>query len=165
MTWGPNEEVTVWYNLDSHIIYQVDGYVGTLTFQSRAGGAYGTHSYVISPGSVKRDGVDFTINFDAYPSPSVNEIYDGIMATFQSSTAAISDCYSAETCLQYDDGTGQNSRRAPPPLLPAIRLLLVLWVLQLLVRRCSRLHHAEREPLSKWTTQRSTFRNTLRLAG
>ena len=111
-----------------------NGYTGTLSFHRRTGGRYGTHSYEVSigaagpyvltadggsgavaagAGSVTRDGVDFpadwSLPFDdagvQHASAWINELYDGIVATYSPATDAIDDCYSTPLALyDFEDG-------------------------------------------------------------
>jgi hypothetical protein len=110
MTWG-NQDISATYNLDSHVIYQFvlgSTYTGKLTFSSRAGGAFGSHQYELGIGHVLRDGIEFPVDFTAtsgHASASVNEIYDGIIATFMPATAAVAECKSAGTCLDVKSGS------------------------------------------------------------
>jgi hypothetical protein len=117
MAWGPQKDVTVWYNLESHVVAYVDlagSFTGTLSFHSRVNGMYGSHTYEIGIGYVRRDGVDFPLSW-AVSSPSLNELYDGMMATFEPATAPIADCYVAHTCLHIpDDGSGNAYFGARP---------------------------------------------------
>jgi hypothetical protein len=105
--------ITVEYNLQSREIYYVGlqgGYAGGLTFHSRTGGAYGTHTYAASVasldgggGQLLRDGVAFAPDWtygtnDAGVSTAsawANEVYDGVMATFDPSVPAVPDCLTA----------------------------------------------------------------------
>jgi hypothetical protein len=103
------------FNVESRVIEQVllsPGYTGQLQFHSRAGGAYGTHQYVISieglgdagtSGEVLRDGVSFAADWgyvtDAgaqQASPWANELYDGLMATFAPAVPAVADCLTSQ---------------------------------------------------------------------
>ncbi len=106
-------------NAQSQVIEFVSlesGYTGTLTFNSRPGGAYGNHTYEIAigvasadggsapsgGGYVKRDGVNFAADWSyahneagtETASAWANELYDGLMATFSPQTPAIDDCWS-----------------------------------------------------------------------
>jgi hypothetical protein len=106
VTWG-NGAILASYNADSHVIHEfaLDAtYRGTVSFASRPGGAYGDHHYEIGIGFVHKDGVDFPLDFPTtrQATASVNEIYDGLMATFMPSTPAVADCGQAETCLHVD---------------------------------------------------------------
>jgi hypothetical protein len=110
MRWGDGA-ISAYYNLDSHVISELllgSAYTGTLSFQSRAGGAYGSHRYSIGVGHVLRDGVEFAVDFSTSPraSAAVDELYDGIMATFASGTAPVADCKSAGVCLALADDRG-----------------------------------------------------------
>ncbi len=113
-------------NAQSQVISFVQlqaGYTGTLTFASRPGGVYGSHTYEITigalsvdgggvdagSGSVKRDGVNFAADWsyahnDAgtqTASAWANELYDALMATFSPTSPAISDCLSIPSA-EYD---------------------------------------------------------------
>jgi hypothetical protein len=107
MTWGPNKDVMFAYNLQSHVVrnVQVSGaYTGTVTFKSRDG----SHTYVLGIGTLKRDGVDFPISF-TWPSASLMEIYNGLMATFVPNSVDSTDCRADGTCLVFpDDGVGES---------------------------------------------------------
>jgi hypothetical protein len=121
---GGTYPLSIYSNLQSGAIHQIvlaDGYTGTLSFHSRAGGAYGSHTYEVSigaagpqaggngaapvdagAGGVKRDGADFAADWSIAPTDAgtyvasawINELYDGIMATFSPSAPAIGDCFS-----------------------------------------------------------------------
>lgn len=106
-----NTQIGVTYNMESHVIMQVAAdktYVGALSFQSRTGGAYGTHSYVIKMGSLTRDGADFPIDWARKPNPALNEIFDGLVATF-GNAAAVGDCQATRACLLAADGGDGNA--------------------------------------------------------
>ncbi|HTQ45587.1 MAG TPA: hypothetical protein VMI75_22665 [Polyangiaceae bacterium] len=122
--------LTLYANMQSGAIYQAlasDGYKGTVSFHSRSGGAYGSHTYEIGVGTttldggpvgagagfVHRDGVDFPADWttpigDAgkhLASPWMNELYDGMMATFSPATPAIGDCMTTPY-VGYNNGDG-----------------------------------------------------------
>jgi hypothetical protein len=106
-----SDQISITYNMESHVILQVSvdkTYVGALTFQSRPGGAFGAHTYVIKMGSLLRDGVDFPINWALTPNPALNELYDGLIATFGSGPA-VTDCEAVRTCLLAADGGDGNA--------------------------------------------------------
>jgi hypothetical protein len=112
---------TVSYNLDSRVIWQVatnspNG--SKLTFHARAGGPYaaggpdgGPSTYEIGFGNdpdagtgyVRKNGVDLPADWNdaqddagAYHASAwVNELYDGIMATFAPGVPAVPDCRDA----------------------------------------------------------------------
>jgi hypothetical protein len=110
---------TLSINMQSRVIEQVTlnpGYTGQLPFHSRSGGAYGTHTYVItiqssgdagSSGEVLRDGVPFAADWNlvaedggkSQASPWANELYDGLMATFAPSTPAVADCLTSQSAF------------------------------------------------------------------
>ncbi len=118
--------ITVEYNVESRVVYLVDlqsGYGGTLAFHSRAGGAYGTHTYTASlastdggGGQLLRDGVpfppDWTYGTDdagaATASAWANEIYDGVMATFDPSVPAVADCWTSTFTNTITGAPGQQ---------------------------------------------------------
>jgi hypothetical protein len=109
MVWGSNEEISIEYNADSHVIYHVSldhHYRGTVQFQSRTGGAFGSHSYEIGVGFVHRDGLDFPLDLlngqTSMASASTNELYDGLMATFMPGTPAVFNCGDGGKCYWYD---------------------------------------------------------------
>jgi hypothetical protein len=116
---GNGGSVEVVYNLDSRVIWNVlinPPTTTTLTFHSRAGGAYadggvdgGANVYAIGFGTgadggvagyVTKNGKDFPADWStpaddagtAHASAWVNEIYDGLMATYAPSVPAIADC-------------------------------------------------------------------------
>jgi hypothetical protein len=126
--WGPNNEVLIDYGLDApNLLFMFTlnpGYTGTLTFHSRAGGAFGNHQYVISPSALLRDGAPFTIDWTGSTATvvqpaaiaAVNELFDAAMATFLPSFPAEQDCYAASDCnivpndLFFEaNGTGADS--------------------------------------------------------
>src|SRR5262249_45630866 len=93
-------------NRDSRVASKLTlttGYEGKLAFHSRAKGAWGDHSYelAVDDGSsdagdggvsgILRDGVPFTPDLyfnGGLATDWANEIYDGLMATFQPGTPA-----------------------------------------------------------------------------
>src|SRR5262249_13218131 len=107
MTWGANQDVTFTYNLESRIVRNVvvsGAYTGTVTFKSRDG----SHTYVMGVGTLKRDGVDFPISF-SWPSASLMEIYNAVLATFVPGSVDSTDCRTDGGCLFYpDDGLNES---------------------------------------------------------
>ena len=124
--------VVVSYNVQSRLIDLVvvnRGAASTLSFHSRAGGHYlgtgGTpYQYVIGLGAntdgglgyVTRNGVDFPLAFDDAGAPTwANEIYDGLMATFDPSVTDTTPDGGAFDCtttplVPFDGGV---NKRAP----------------------------------------------------
>jgi hypothetical protein len=105
---GGGPPISLWYNAQSHTLYEMDlgpGYTGRLLFQSRAGGKYGAHVYEIeienpatgATGEVMRDGKSWDLpwtddaGLNTY-KPWVNEIYDALMATFAPKAPVVDDC-------------------------------------------------------------------------
>jgi hypothetical protein len=138
---GGGAPIAVEYNVQSRVISQVTlgaGYTGTLSFNSRPGGAYGAHTYtasILGPGSngvLLRDGMPFASDWNfamddagtTVASAWANEIYDGLMATFAPAVMPVADCFSStfaaataplpgtqvSDCLfQIDDGAGHGT--------------------------------------------------------
>jgi hypothetical protein len=116
--------IAVEVNRDSRVVYQMTltrGYAGKVAFHSRQNGAWGTHSYEIGidndssdaggdagGGDVLRDGVLFTPDLQfvsgGQATAWVNEIYDGLMATFMPSLPEVSDCSTTYSQL-YEPGS------------------------------------------------------------
>jgi hypothetical protein len=103
--------LTVQSNMESGALYWLgvgQGYTGTIAFHSRRAGAYGDHTYEIGIGRLERDGTDFPPawgdggvedlpdgGFRLTASAWVNEVYDGLMATFSPATPPLTtDCAS-----------------------------------------------------------------------
>lgn len=111
--WGTAVQgITAYYNMESRLIYSFelgDAYTGTVRFQSRAGGSYGTHSYEIGAGKVLRDGADLPLDWTEVDRTTWNELYDGMMASFAPTvTGAPNACTSGGACLILpDDGLGR----------------------------------------------------------
>jgi hypothetical protein len=121
---GGSSVAQLQFNVQSHVLsfeWLMAGYTGQLHFNSRVGGAYGPHTYVVSimgpgdagsTGEVLRDGVPFAAdwNFVALDgggqaaSAWANELYDGLMATFAPTVPAVSDCYTATSPDLMNDG-------------------------------------------------------------
>jgi hypothetical protein len=92
--WGANEDVIVSTDPTATWITSLvmsGSYTGSMSFQSRAGGSYGSHTYVLAMGQFDRDGVPFTID-PSSAIPGVNEIYDALIATFAPSIAPSHNC-------------------------------------------------------------------------
>ncbi|HEY8090082.1 MAG TPA: hypothetical protein VIF09_19610 [Polyangiaceae bacterium] len=92
--WGANEDIIVSTDPTATWITSLvmsGSYTGSMTFQSRAGGSYGSHTYVVAMGKLDRDGVPFTID-PSNAIPGVNEVYDGLIATFAPSVAPSQNC-------------------------------------------------------------------------
>src|SRR5262249_53161469 len=109
-TWG-QQEVTASFNDESRVLWVVtvgSSYRGTLSFKSRAGGAFGAHEYVVGVGFVQRDGQDFPIDWSNPKHPEFAEIQDGMLATFKPDAAPDTNCIAAKTCLAIADA-GTNS--------------------------------------------------------
>jgi hypothetical protein len=102
---NPSDPIYVSYNEESEVLGQVvlsgPSYTGTLAFHSRAGGAYGSHTYLLGltpeagssvAGYVMRDGADFPADWTT--TAWINEIYDGILASYAPNEppAATGDC-------------------------------------------------------------------------
>ena len=119
-----SSSIQLGYVIDDHILNLVNlgtGYTGLLSFTSRAGGPYGTHTYQIQIGQpLLRDGVSFsepgewnTAQNDAGQNTAsawVNEIYDGIVATFHIGFANAQECLSnGSLCLVAENAGGGTS--------------------------------------------------------
>ncbi|MGO8992205.1 MAG: hypothetical protein ACLQVI_02675 [Polyangiaceae bacterium] len=120
---GPNLAlaggVPIWIesNMQTGAVWKVSlqqGYAGTLSFNSRAGGAYGTHTYEMQIGrAITRDGEPFKADWGdggtlTTATPWMNEIYDGMMATFSPTTPAITDCLSTTLDGYWQDSVQQH---------------------------------------------------------
>jgi len=122
--WGPSQDFVAEYfasgDLDDVSVGPT--YTGKVTFQSRSAGAYGSgHVYKLGMGSITKDGAPFAIGWGANPAAGINEIYDGMMATFAPSYPAIADCTAINTCFvddqSQDDGGAQESYFGIRPLV------------------------------------------------
>jgi hypothetical protein len=105
VTWGAHQDLTAEYD-DNGLLYLMTAsgsYSGSLQFNSRTGGAYGAgHSYVIGVGRLTKDGAPFVIDWGGSPGAQVNEIFDGMMATFAPSYPVDPDCTADGTCIVGD---------------------------------------------------------------
>jgi hypothetical protein len=109
--WGPANDVSFMYDVAAPNLFytlEVSGaYTGTLSFHSRAGGAYGDHSYLIGVNQLLRDGTPFTIDWTGSSATvvtaasigSVNELFDAMMATFAPTYPVETDCYDSQDCI------------------------------------------------------------------
>ncbi|HEY8038970.1 MAG TPA: Ig-like domain-containing protein [Polyangiaceae bacterium] len=119
-TLGGTNGIQAYYTLDSRALFQLtygSAYSGTISFHSRVGGAFGTHTYVVGLAAsgaalVQRDGAGFPADWNTpggQASPWGNEIFDGLMATFSPDYRPGTDCKTALTCLFLpDDGLGDS---------------------------------------------------------
>ncbi len=97
-----------WQNQAMNVDYDQNGLLvslmmragpGTVTFKSRANGAYGTgHGYVIGVGTLTKDGSPLVIDWTGTPATAINEIFDGMMATFAPTFPVDVDCVASGTC-------------------------------------------------------------------
>ncbi|MGO8992204.1 MAG: hypothetical protein ACLQVI_02670 [Polyangiaceae bacterium] len=105
--------IAIYSNMQSgeveHIVLQ-KGYEGTVSFSSRDGGSYGSHSYEIGIGFCTRDDQPFGGDWGdggtlTTAMPWMNEIYDGMMATFSPTTPPLAngDCLSTIVDGYWDD--------------------------------------------------------------
>jgi hypothetical protein len=98
-TWGSQQDVLVSSDpttSDLTSVYLQGGYAGAISFTSRTGGAYGSHSYTLGIGQLTRDGTPMTINWTG-PSP-FDEIFDGLLATFAPAVASVQACILDSGC-------------------------------------------------------------------
>jgi hypothetical protein len=101
--WGANQDVQIYFNATApSYVTQIDlqgAYTGKISFSSRVGGAYGNHTYAIGIGVLQRDGVAMTIDWAGTPKTAINEIFDGLVATFAPTYPAEVDCQADNDCL------------------------------------------------------------------
>jgi hypothetical protein len=103
--------IKLYYNLDTHSIDRAtafNGWTGTLTFNSRAGGPFGTHKYEIGIGYVRRDGVGFPADWNHTGSGAAsawaNELVDGMIATFAPGNTQYNECLLGVHTCQFAEG-------------------------------------------------------------
>jgi hypothetical protein len=100
---GPNQDVQVNYTKSAPVnVFAVTvqgAYTGTLTFNSRTGGAFGTHAYSIGVGHLTRDGSPMTIDWAGGPGVAINEIADGLYATYAPNYPPVTHCGFVGDCL------------------------------------------------------------------
>src|ERR1700722_18664455 len=94
-TWGSQQDVLVAYDPTTMDLTQVvlqGHYTGTISFTSRTGGAYGSHSYTLGVGQLTRDGAPMSTDWSG-PGP-FDEIMDGLLATYAPAVASVQACVS-----------------------------------------------------------------------
>ena len=97
--WGNHQDVQVSSDPTTSELTMLllqGGYAGAIPFASRAGGAYGTHSYTIGIGHLDRDGTPLNLDWNN-PAP-FDEILDGLTATFVPAFASVQQCVAAAGC-------------------------------------------------------------------
>jgi hypothetical protein len=113
-TWGPEADIYAEFNQTTNDLYflQFTGnYTGQVRFHSRAGGSFGSHEYALGLNTVQRDGAPFAIDWSSNENADIviNELYDGLMATFAPSFPVIDDCGAEGACLIVtDDGSNPD---------------------------------------------------------
>ena len=108
------DDISLLFNVSSRVIYDLTvgrNYTGTVRFDSRAGGPYGTHTYELGIGRLLRDGADMPIDWGASSSgyPWANELFDAMLAAFSPNVTPSSPqgCVASRECLVVsDDGAG-----------------------------------------------------------
>jgi len=111
--WGGVEGVTLTYNMESRIIYEISlgrSYRGTMQFQSSSTSPYGAHTYEMGISFLHRDGVDMPIDWNDLSAPWVNELNRALIYTFAPDPfGGPTDCRGATTCMVLDDDGGGES--------------------------------------------------------
>jgi hypothetical protein len=110
-TWGTHQEVAVYTDVSTSDVASLivgAGYTGAISFSSRAGGPYGSHTYEIGIGKLDRDGAPMVVDW-TNPGSAVNELFDGINATFAPSQPAVTNCNSNDACDWGSSAPGGDS--------------------------------------------------------
>ena len=103
-------EMFVEYNPKTRAVNRIESYFPfTLAFESRAGGAYGDHTYVVGNGVMTRDGSFMSILWQGDNQVTLPELLDAYTATFfPEMPPPGADCVTSGTCSSRSGG-GESS--------------------------------------------------------
>jgi hypothetical protein len=104
--WGASQEMWTSYSFSTQIIQSATlwpGYLGTLDFESRDGAH--TYSIPVQTGPILKDGAPFLLDWDlpgfnenAAFDAEVNELYDGLTATYAPGLPTDPSCQGSGAC-------------------------------------------------------------------